>query len=57
MHFVPLLETTQDTDGILNGRFIHIDWLEAAFKCGIFFDMLAVFVECGCTDGVEFTAR
>ena len=56
-HLVPLLQTAQDGDGILHGRFIHLHRLEPALQCGVFFDILAVLVQRGRADAVQFAAR
>ena len=38
-----------------NRRLINLDWLETTFERSIFFEVLAVFVESGCTNGLQFT--
>ncbi|MGF6814550.1 hypothetical protein OKW33_001356 [Paraburkholderia atlantica] len=57
VQFIALLQTAQDRDGRLDRRFVHQHLLEAALERGILFDVLAVFVERGRADAVQFTAR
>ncbi len=57
MYLVSLLQAAQDADGIFNGRFCDKHGLEAPFKRSIFFNIFAIFIKCGCTDHVQFTAR
>ena len=54
---VPGLQTTQDGDGILHRRLLHQNGLEPALERGVLFDILAIFVQRGCADAVQFTAR
>ena len=54
--FVAFLESAKNSDGVLDTRFADHHWLEAALEGGIFFDVFAVFIECGCTNGVELAA-
>ena len=49
-------QPAKDGDGVLDVRFVHQDRVEAAFQCGVLFDVLAVLVERRCTDAVQFTA-
>ena len=53
---VPLLQTAQDGDGVLNGRFIHLHRLEPAFQRGVLLDILAVLVQRRRTDAVQLAA-
>ena len=53
---VALAQTAQDVDGVLDVGLADVDDLEAAFERGVFFDVLAVLVERGCSDGPEATA-
>ena len=57
MHFVALAQTAQDRDRILDARLIDEDGLEAALERGVLLDILAVFVERGRADKMEFAAR
>ena len=50
---VLLLETTQDRDGVLDGRLAHHHGLETTRERRILFDVLAVFVERGRADRVQ----
>ena len=56
VRFVTRLEAAQDGDRIFDARFADEHGLEAAFECGIFFDVLAEFVERGRADAAEFAA-
>ena len=56
VHFVALLQTTQDGDGVLHGGLIDQHFLEAALKRGVLFDVLAVFVERRRTHAVQLAA-
>ncbi len=57
MLFIHLADTLEDFNGLFNRRFIHHDRLEAAFEGRIGFDVLAVFVQRGGADALQFTAR
>ena len=50
--FVTLLQTTQDGDGVFHARLANQYFLEAAFECRIFLDVLTVFVQSSRTDTV-----
>ena len=54
---VPLLQTTQNGDGILHGRLIDHNGLETTLQRGVFFDILAVLVQRGGADAVQLAAR
>ena len=54
--FVTFLQTTQDSDGVFHAGFADQYFLEAAFECRVFFDVLAVFVQGGRADAVQFAA-
>ena len=56
MDFVALAQAAQDRDGVLDRRLIDHDRLEAAFQRGILLDVLAIFVERGRADAVQFAA-
>ena len=53
---VLLADTTQDSDGLLDGRLLHHDRLEAAFQGGIALDILAVLVDGGGANHLQFAA-
>ena len=56
MGLVARLQAAQNRDGFLDRRFPYIDWLEAALKGGVFFDVLAVFIQrCG-ADAAQIAA-
>ena len=57
MHFVFLLQAAQNRDGGLHARLVYHDFLETALQRGVFFQRLAVFVQRGCADTVQITAR
>ena len=57
VHFVLLLQAAQDGDGRLHARLADEDLLEAALQRGVLLDVLAVFVERGGADAVQFAAR
>jgi hypothetical protein len=50
MGFIAGLEAAKDGDRVFDAGFADEDWLEAAFKGGVFFDVFAVFVERGGSD-------
>ena len=55
--FVAVLQAAQNRNRVFHARFAHQHFLEAAFQRSIFFDVLAVFVQRGCADAVQFAAR
>ena len=55
-HFIPFFQTTQNRNGIFDRRFIDHNWLESPFQCRIFFNILPIFVQGGCTDTMQFTS-
>ena len=57
MHLVALLEAAQNSDGVLFAGLVHQHLLEASLQRSIFFHILAIFVQGGCTDTVQLTAR
>ncbi len=57
VHFVALLEATQDGDGVLFGRLIDNHLLEAAFQRGVLFHILTILVQRGGTDTVQLATR
>ena len=56
MRLVPVAQTLEDLDGVLDGRLAHLDRLEAALKGGVLLDVLAVLVEGGGADGLQLAA-
>ncbi len=56
MDLVAFLEAAQDGDGFLDARFVDENGLETAFQGGVFFDVLAVFVQRGGADAAQFAA-
>src|SRR6202453_3578532 len=57
VNFVALFKTAQNGDGVFHRRFTDIYRLKAPLKRGIFFDVLAIFVERGSTDRAQLSAR
>ena len=49
-------EAAKDGDGVFDAGLEHHDGLEASFEGGVFFDVLAVFVEGGGADAAELSA-
>ncbi len=49
-------DALEDLDGLIHGRLIHLDRLEAPFEGGIGFNMLSVFVHRGRADDLQFAA-
>ena len=56
VELVFLLQPAQDRDGVVDRRLADEHRLEAAFERGVFLDMLAIFVERGRADAVQFAA-
>ena len=56
VQFVALAQAAQDGDGVLDARLVHQHRLEAALERGVLLDVLAVFVERGGADAVQFAA-
>ena len=56
MRFVARFQAAEDGDGVVDRWLADVDRLEAAFEGGIFFDVLAVFVERGRADAAELAA-
>ena len=57
VQFVALLQAAQDGDGRFDAGFVDQHLLEAAFQRGVLLDVLAVFVERGRADQMQFAAR
>ncbi len=57
VHLVALAQAAQDRDGVLDGRLVDQDRLEAALERGVLLDVLAVLVERGGADAVQLAAR
>ena len=56
MVFVFRSESLKDEDSLLDGGGLDLDGLKAAFQGGVFFDVLAVLVQSGGADALEFAA-
>ena len=50
-------QAAQDVGGLLDGRFFHHHRLEATFERGVRLDVLAILVEGGRADALQFAAR
>ncbi len=57
VHFVAFLEAAQDRDRVFDRRLFDQHLLEAPLERGVLFDVLAIFVERGRPDAVQFTTR
>ena len=55
--FIALLQAAQNGNGVFHARLAHQHFLETALQRGIFFNILAVFIERGGADAVQFAAR
>src|SRR2546422_3328489 len=55
MDFVTLFQSAKNGDGRFNTWLGDKDRLEAALEGGIFFDVLAIFIESGSADGAQFS--
>jgi len=56
MDFVLFLEAAQNRNRVFDIRLAHKNDLKAAFEGGVFFDVLAIFVERGRSDGAQLSA-
>lgn len=56
VRLVAVAQTLEDLDGVLDRRLTDLDGLEAAFERGVLLDVLAVLVEGGRADRLQFTA-
>ncbi|MNI35930.1 hypothetical protein D3C73_899670 [compost metagenome] len=54
MQFITFFQASQDSDGVFNAGFRHIDFLETTFERRVFLYILAIFVQRGGTDAVQF---
>ena len=57
MFLVRRADALEDLDGLFLGRFFHLNGLEAPFEGGIRFNVLAIFVQRGRADDLQFAAR
>ena len=53
MHFVFLFQPAQDGNSAFDRRLVDQDFLKAALKCRVFFDVFAILVERGCADAMQ----
>ena len=53
---IAIPQPTQDVDGVGDGRLGHLNRLETTFQRGVLFDVLAVLVEGGRANGLQFAA-
>ncbi len=56
VRLVAVAQALQDLDGVSDRGLVDLHGLEAAFERGVLLEMLAVLVECGRADGLQFTA-
>ena len=56
MGFIAFFQAAQNRNRIFNAWLADHHRLETPFKCGIFFDIFAIFVQRGRADGVQFAA-
>ncbi len=56
MRLVAGLQPTEDGDSVFDAGLVDVDRLEAAFQGGVFFDVLAIFVERGGADAAQLAA-
>ena len=56
INLISFLQTTQNSDGILNRRLIDHNRLEPTFQSRVFFHILSVFIQCSCTDTMQLTS-
>ena len=54
--FIAFLQTTQNRNGIFHCRLTDHNGLETTFQSRILFDILAILVQCRCTDAVQLAA-
>ena len=57
VNLVPVPQSSQDTDRIFNSRLSYDHRLEPTLECGVLFDVLAILIQRGRTNGVQFAAR
>ena len=55
--FVPFAQPAQNGDGVFHRRLIHTDRLKAALQRAVLLHVLAILVQRGRTDAVQFAAR
>src|SRR5712671_6583286 len=56
MELIALAQATKNRDGFLHARLVHHYWLEAALQSGVFFNMLAIFIQRRRADAVQLSA-
>ncbi len=57
VNFIFLLQAAQDGNGGFYAGFTDQNLLKAPFKCGIFFNVLSVFIQRGGTHAMQLTTR
>src|SRR5262249_43519848 len=57
MRLVAVSQAAQDLDGVVHGRLVHADLLEASLERGVPLEVLAVLVESRCADRLQLPAR
>ena len=53
VRFVAVAQTLQDVDGLRQGWLVDHNLLKTTSKGSVFFEVLAVLVESGCTNGLK----
>ena len=56
-HLIALLQATENGDGVLHRRLIHLHRLEPAFQRGVLFNILAILVQRRRADAVQLAPR
>ena len=57
VQFITFFQTTQNRNGIFNGRLRHEYFLETTFQRGVFLNVLAIFIQRRSAHAVQLTAR
>ena len=57
VYLVALFESAQNRNCVFNIRLAHEHNLETALQSGVFFDVLAIFVQRGRANGAQLTSR
>src|SRR3972149_6550510 len=57
MFLVGSAHAAQNSNGLFHGGLVHQDGLETALQSGVALDVLAIFVQRGCADHLQFAAR
>src|SRR5699024_3358982 len=55
VRLVLIAQAAQDGDGVFHGRLVNLNRLETTLQRRILFNVLAVLIQSGCTDGLQLT--